>query len=48
VQAVSKIGQLFSLLFQPAFWVRVGAFLVGAIALGGAGYFFVNSLGGNQ
>lgn len=33
VTAVSKIGELFLLLFRPAFWLRVGAFFVGLLAL---------------
>ncbi len=32
-QTISKVGQLFLILFQPARWLRIGAFFVGVFAL---------------
>jgi hypothetical protein len=45
VRVLNRAVQLFSYLFQPAFWLRVGAGFVGLLALAGAGYFFAKSLG---
>jgi hypothetical protein len=45
-KTVSKLGQLFLLLFRPAFWLRVGAFLAGVFFLIGAGYFLKQSMSG--
>jgi hypothetical protein len=42
--AASKFMELFALLFRPEFWLRVGAFIVASLALGGGLYFLKGSL----
>lgn len=44
VRGLTKITDLFLMLFRPEFWLRVGAFLFGMIALGAGLYFFKESL----
>jgi|SRR5215469_1692809 len=45
VRVMNRAVQLFAYIFQPQFWLRIGAGFVGLLALAGAGYFFVKSLG---
>jgi hypothetical protein len=33
VSMISKLGQLWLILFRPQFWLRIGAFIVGIVAL---------------
>jgi hypothetical protein len=44
VTSLNKITQLFLMLFRPDFWLRVGAFLFGFLALGAGLYFLKESL----
>ena len=44
VRSLTKITDLFLLLFRPEFWLRVGAFIFGVIALGAGLYFFKEAL----
>jgi hypothetical protein len=44
VQTTNKLTEIFLLLFRPEFWLRVGAFLLGLLSLGGALYFLKESL----
>lgn len=44
VRAMTKITDLFLLLFRPEFWLRVGAFVFGVITLGAGLYFFKEAL----
>lgn len=44
VRAITKLTDLFLLLFRPEFWLRVGAFIVGLLALGAGLYFFKDAL----
>lgn len=44
VRGWSKFLELIALLFRPEFWLRVGAFLVGLLALGAGVYFLKESL----
>ena len=46
VRAMTKITDLFLMLFRPEFWLRVGAFVFGVVALGAGLYFFKDSLNG--
>lgn len=41
---VNKIAMLMLLLFRPSFWLRIGAAIVGFIALAGAAYFMKEAL----
>jgi hypothetical protein len=43
-QSASKFLELFAMLFRPEFWLRVGAFVVGAVTLGAALYFLKGSV----
>jgi hypothetical protein len=43
-RGMSKFLELFALLFRPEFWLRVGAFLFGLLALGAGVYFLKESL----
>jgi hypothetical protein len=43
-RGLSKFLELFALLFRPEFWLRVGAFLFGLLALGAGIYFLKESL----
>jgi hypothetical protein len=43
-RSLSKFLELFALLFRPEFWLRVGAFLFGLLALGAGVYFLKESL----
>jgi hypothetical protein len=43
-RGMSKFLELFALLFRPEFWLRVGAFLFGLLALGAGIYFLKESL----
>jgi hypothetical protein len=38
-RAVTKLIQLFMLLFRPDFWLRIGAFVFGLLTMGAAVYF---------
>lgn len=44
VRAITKITDLFLLLFRPEFWLRVGAGIFGLLALGAGLYFFKDAL----
>lgn len=44
VRTMNKLLELFALLFRPEFWLRVGAFLFGLLALGAGIYFLKDSL----
>lgn len=44
VRSLTKLTDLFLLLFRPEFWLRVGAFIFGVIALGAGLYFFKEAL----
>ena len=43
-RSMSKFLELFALLFRPEFWLRVGAFFFGLLALGAGLYFLKDSL----
>lgn len=43
-RGMSKIIELFALLFRPEFWVRVGAFILALAALGGGIHFLMGAL----
>lgn len=44
VRGITKITQIFLMLFRPEFWLRVGAFLFGLLSLGAALYFFKEAI----
>jgi hypothetical protein len=44
VRGITKITDLFLMLFRPEFWLRVGAFVFGMIALGAGLYFFKQAI----
>lgn len=44
VRAITKITDLFLMLFRPEFWLRVGAFVFAVLALAAGLYFFKEAL----
>jgi hypothetical protein len=44
VRGITKITDLFLMLFRPEFWLRVGAFVFGMVALGAGLYFFKQAI----